>query len=425
MIVKSVALEKEFVDSLSVLSSDVPYVIVVRPRKELRGLVKNAIRKQLYLKEDASAEYAELEAYYTSMCNDPVFVAEVNRSVKAISNYLTQGMIFRFVYQSLEDYSMTQCARLSALLVSTVCGGRFVDGCDLMACEDHDGTVLVDWQKSSQQIREKCASDEMVVVSGGYGRTYDGTNVKIGRGGSDLMATAIASVLGAERIEFYTKYDGIQGIPALTYEEAAHMMSTGDSPIFPPAMWPAIKSGIPIVVKNIFAPDKTGTVISTQGTERAKGSFTGIVTDTDLVLVTVYGGGLLGSVGMSSNLFSALARKGINIRFISQSSAEYSISFAVCKEDGESAMTAISELIDDRQYLTAGDILFVNKEVSIVSVCGACMRSVPGVSGRIYTALGDAGISIIAASQGGEEFSISLVVDRADTEKAVAALKSL
>ena len=143
------------------------------------------------------------------------------------------------------------------------------------------------------------------------------------------------------------------------------------------------------------------------------------------MLITVYGSGLLGSVGISSTLFSALAKAGVNIRFISQSSAEYSISIAVRKKDSERAMSAIKGMVSSDQYLTFNDICYITKDVAIVSVCGSAMRNVPGVSGKIYSALGDAGISIIAASQGGEEFSISVVVDSGMAEKAVEVLEKV
>ena len=424
MIVKSFAPEKSLMERLPALLSGEPCIVVVRPRKELRELVKNAIQHQLYQKDDATSEYVALENYFTALCAEPSFVEEVQHTIQSISQYLTQGMIFHFAYKALEDYTMARCSQLSARLVSTLCGGRFVDGCDLMVCEEHEGNVLVDWQSSSEQIRTKCAGGS-VVVSGGYGRTSTGTNVRIGRGGSDLMATAIASVLGAERVEVLTTGDTLPGITALTYEEAAHLLSADEAPIFPPAMWPAMKSGIPVVVKKLCAATASDIVISAQGEERQQGTFTGVLVDRDTTLFTVYGSGLLGTVGLSSGLFTALARKGINIRFISQSSAEYSISFAIRRGDAAAAQQAIAGLISDTQYLQPGDILMVQREVSIVSVCGAGMRSVPGVSGKLYTALGNAGISIIAASQGGEEFSISFVVESADTDKAVAALHAL
>ena len=93
--------------------------------------------------------------------------------------------------------------------------------------------------------------------------------------------------------------------------------------------------------------------------------------------------------------------------------------------DSEKAVDAIKAMISKRQMLSFKDILVVGKEVCIVSVCGGRMRNVPGISGKVYTALGNAGISIIAASQGGEELSISIVVDASQKDAAVAALKPL
>lgn len=424
MIVKSIGIDKAVAGRVLGLGGSEPYVVVVRARKELRSLFKEAIRKQIYAKEEGDEQYRMILAYFQAMSDDPAFLEEVERTLERIKSYLHQGVIFCFDGKKLEDYVMTNCSRLCALLVTGKTGGTFVDGTDLMVCESENGQTVIDWEMSSSRIRTRCRQHPVTVVSGGYGRTNEGYTTKIGRGGTDLMTTAIASVLAAEKIEFYTTENGIQGIPEMTYEEAAHLSSTESGPLFPPAMWPAIKADIPIVVKNILNPDFPGTLISSREVIRPEGSFTGIVCSRDLSLITVYGTGLLGSVGTSSNLFTALAKAGVNIRFISQSSAEYSISIAVRKQDSVRALSAIKGMISANQYLSFNDILTLTKDVAIISVCGSAMRNVPGVSGQLYTALGDAGVSIIAASQGGEEFSISVVVESSMADRALEALSA-
>ena len=425
MIIKSIGIDKVVAGHVLELDGNRPYVVVVRARKELRTLFKEAIRKQIYEKGNAEGQYRDILDYFKAMSDDAGFLKEVETTLEGIKSYLHQGVIFCFDGKKLEDYVMTNCSRLCALLVAGKTGGSFVDGTDLMVCEIVDGKAVIDWEQSSSNIRTRCLQNPVTVVSGGYARTNDGYTTKIGRGGADIMTTAIASVLGAERIDYYTTGNGINGVPEMTYEEAAHLSSSELGPIFPPAMWPAIKADIPIVVKNILDPSFGGTLISSKEIARPEGSFTGIVCSTDLELITVYGSGLLGSVGISSTLFSALAKAGVNIRFISQSSAEYSISIAVRKKDSERAMRAIKGMVSSDQYLTFNDICYITKDVAIVSVCGSAMRNVPGVSGKIYSALGDAGISIIAASQGGEEFSISVVVDSGMAEKAVEVLEKV
>ena len=138
-------------------------------------------------------------------------------------------------------------------------------------------------------------------------------------------------------------------------------------------------------------------------------------------LLTIYGTGLLGSVGISSAIFGQLAGKGINIHFISQSLSEYSISFAVKRTDAARAEEAVRSLISER--LT--DLSYDDRAVAIVSVFGQRMKHIPGISGLVYSALGNAGVNVVAASQGGEELSISIVVDEAEAGRAREALATL
>ena len=118
-----------------------------------------------------------------------------------------------------------------------------------------------------------------------------------------------------------------------------------------------------------------------------------------------------------------MAKAKVNVRFISQTSSEYSISFAVRSKDKELALDALKALFDENPLLPLDDVVVLNQEVGIVTVFGSQMRKVPGISGQVFGKIGAAGISIIASAQGGEELSISLVLAEQDVDKAVALLK--
>ena len=139
--------------------------------------------------------------------------------------------------------------------------------------------------------------------------------------------------------------------------------------------------------------------------------------------MTVLGTGLMGQVGISSGIFSALATQGVNVRFISQSSSEYSISFAVRREDSARVVAAMENLVSGGTLLPLDDVMVLNQRVGIITLFGSRMKNVPGTSGHVYAALGAAGVNIIASAQGGEELSISLVVDEADLDRALKAVK--
>ena len=134
---------------------------------------------------------------------------------------------------------------------------------------------------------------------------------------------------------------------------------------------------------------------------------------------------MLGIPGIAARTFSAVARQGVNVLLISQASSEQSICFSV---PGSSATTVIGALEDEfagefrRRDM---DRVWALEPVAIVTVVGAGMRGTPGIAGRLFSALGNASINIIAIAQGSSECSISLVVDEADTRAAVQEIHSL
>ena len=71
------------------------------------------------------------------------------------------------------------------------------------------------------------------------------------------------------------------------------------------------------------------------------------------------------------------------------------------------------------------DRVWATDEVGIVTVVGEGMRSTPGVAGRVFTALGEKKVNVIAIAQGSSEVSISLVVSASQLKEALLALHSL
>jgi len=68
-----------------------------------------------------------------------------------------------------------------------------------------------------------------------------------------------------------------------------------------------------------------------------------VMAEDDVCVVAVVGAGMKGTPGVASRIFTAIARKGINVRMIAQGSSELNISFVVKETDGEDAVRAIHE----------------------------------------------------------------------------------
>ena len=424
MIVRSFRLRQDNITKVESLCTE-GCIAVIRPEKPVEALFKEAVKRTIIEKKTAAEEFHAINAYFAALSPDESFKEKSERMVADVSAYLSQAMYVLSDVAAVEDYVLAKCARALSEAVADAIGAPVVDGTELLICREEHGIPAVDWNLSREQISLRLKGINRAVVPGGYGRLKTGYVVRLGRGGAHLMASLIAAALGAERLESFIEADGVEGLPALTYDEMAHFCAVNASAISPTALWPLRAANIPVIIKNIHNPAFAGTLVSAEkGPDNGK-MFTGVISDSALSLITVYGTGLPGQIGMSSAIFSRLSGLGVNIRFIAQTSAEYSISFAVREEDIDKALGGLRGLFEGNPLLPMDDVLVQNKKAGTVTVFGSRMKNVPGVSAKIYETLAREGINIIASAQGGEELSISLVLSEEDIPKAVELLKAL
>ena len=411
MIVRSFYLKKQFIDNIASLC-DKDTVAVIRPERAVESMFSEAIGITIDSKKNASAQIEAIKEYFYALADAPSYREKVDAALDTVSGYLREAMYVQTDRNAIQDYVMAKCARLCAEAVCVKAQGNLLDGTELMICHS---SQHFDWAASQAQIRQRCMPGQ--IIPGGYGRLNTGYIVRVGKDGAHLMASLIGATLEAESIEFYVNGRGIQSESAMTYDEAAHYCSQEHAPFASSAVWPAKNAGIPILVKDISDPAFKGTLISSDSANS-----TAVICDRDLDLITVYGTGLLGRVGMSGAIFSCLADAHVNVRFIAQTSSEYSISFAVKSSEKDRCIYAIQSLFKENPLLPLEDVVVLNRQVGIVTVFGSRMRNVPGTSAAVFGKLGAAGINIIASAQGGEELSISLVVEADKVDEAAALL---
>ena len=397
-------------------------ILVVKSEHKVRQMFIDVLDLALRERKDTKASFAAIGTYFKGMVPaDVAFGEKVDAELKALRHYVDEGVVYRPAFETIRDYVLAKCARLCAETVHAVVGGTFVDGAEVMVCEEDQGALRVDWPTSMSRLRERTAAPGLYVLSSGYGHNPYGFSIRLGRRGEDLMAMTIAAQTG-EPAEVYVLGDKMLSIPAMTYEEAAVFCSAGDAAFAPAALLPMMKADLPILVKDLADPSCI-TVIS--GTKPASDHVvTGFVVEEGFALINVRGTGLVGKVGVSSSIFGALARGGVNIRYISQPSSEFCITVAVAAEDLPAARESLAALYNDGQ-VALDDAVDVVEDVCLFSVCGNGMKNVPGTSGRLYSALGAYGVSIISAAQGGDELTISFVIRSADRPAAEEALSIL
>jgi aspartokinase/homoserine dehydrogenase 1 len=134
---------------------------------------------------------------------------------------------------------------------------------------------------------------------------------------------------------------------------------------------------------------------------------------------------MLGVPGVAARTFGAVAATGTSVPLITQASSEQSICFAVPSEATTQVITSLENIFDRELARRDIDRVWATEEVVIVTIVGAGMRNTPGIAGKIFSALGQRGVNVIAIAQGSSEVSISLVVSAQDGEQAVMTLHEL
>jgi aspartokinase/homoserine dehydrogenase 1 len=325
------------------------------------------------------------------------------------------------------------CRIIAAALASKGLPACYVDARELIRTDDTHGNAGVIFDETYRQIRLKLgATDRVHVVTGFIASTADGVSTTLGRNGSDYTASLIGAGIEAESIEIWTDVDGVYSadpryvpdafvLPEISYREAMELSYFGAEVIHPYTMGPAVERGIPLWIKNTLQPDTPGTLIASRSSGLNQ-LITGIASVEGVALINVEGGGMVGYPGIAGRIFSALATARINIIMISQASSEHSICFVVRDSVAAEATRAIERELESEISRKKIEQLAVERDLEIVAVIGENMRGRPGISGRLFGALGDSDINVLAIAQGSSEMNISFVVPRRDREKTLRAV---
>ena len=201
-------------------------------------------------------------------------------------------------------------------------------------------------------------------------------------------------------------------------QKPSNFLTFGAKVLYTPTLHPAYQKNIPIWIKNTFNTDSPGTLISSEGGNSTESPIKGISSIDRIDLITLQGSGLPGVTGISMRLFSALARKDVNIILITQASSEYSISFAISPEDTPRALDSLRQEFHLEVEIKNIIEISVEKELSIIAIVGEKMRNTPGISANLFTSLGRNGISVIATAQGSSELNISVVIRQGSAEES-------
>ncbi len=391
-------------------------------------------KDKLYLTELEKLEKQHIDTLdeLIQPANRESVLKAVNQLLNNLKNFLHGVFLVNELTPRALDYILSFGERLSALIIShTLIDAVFVDSREIIKTDDTYGKAMVMFKETNELIQDKFADiDKTAIVSGFISSTRKGTTTTLGRGGSDYTASIIATALSVEQLQIWTDVNGFMTadpskveraypIKKLSYAEAMELSHFGAKVIFTPTIQPVIRKKIPILIKNTFEPEKAGTIIHATGNGDIKNPIKGISSIDDVTLITIQGSGLMGRTGISMRLFGALANASVNIILISQASSEYSISFAIEPEATERALKAIENEFIREISLNNSITVEVEHKLSVIAIVGENMKNTPGISAKLFNALGRNGINIVAIAQGSSELNISTVVSQRSLRKAL------
>ena len=374
------------------------------------------------------------------------FADELDRSFDELDALLASLLVLKELTPRTSDFIAARGERLSALLFAAAMEAagekaRYVDAVDVVITDGPYGgaspNLMLTDMSARKVLRPLLERGVLPVVPGFLGAVPASEDddpglvrpaATLGRGGTDLTATLMGRALGAREVLLWKDVAGIltadprvvpnaRVIPQLHAREAAELAYFGAKVLHPRALIPVAGRNIPVFVRPFGDPAAAGTEISGRRTldrypVKALSAIPG------QALVTVTGNGMLGVPGIAARTFAALFQEGISVSLISQSSSEQSICFSVPESMAKRARSRLSD--EFREEIAREEINGVEARTGLatLAVVGIGMAGHPGIAARVFRALADAKVNIVAIAQGSSELNISFVVAAADAPAA-------
>ena len=315
----------------------------------------------------------------------------------------------------------------SARLMAEYLGFRFVDAADWVKF-NMDGTV--DTEQSYRKLQEVGWLGKGIVTPGFYGVMPNGAIHTFSRGGSDITGSLAAAALDAEIYENWTDVSGIlmadprivdnpQAIPEVTYDELRELSYSGAQVLHEGSIFPVREKNIPLNIRNTNAPNDPGTIIQESfGEDHDPDRFiTGITGMKDFSIISLSKKGMSNQVGVLHKALTVLVRHNISVDYVPNGIDNVSVVVAT-----DALAPHLYTVLSEIQNEVEPDTLDVHDKIAVVAAVGRRMAYRPGISGKLFAALGEAGINIRMINQGPDELNIIFGVDNADFQTAVRVL---
>ena len=311
-------------------------------------------------------------------------------------------------------------------LLAEYLGFTFVDAAD---CVFFGLDGQIDKEKTYAAIARALSEHETILIPGFYGKLPTGRIKVMSRGGSDITGALAAAAVDADVYENWTDVSGIlmadprivdnpSPIPNITYAELRELAFMGASVLHEESIQPVKEKGIPLNIRNTNRPQDAGTMIleNIQETDRHERFITGIAGRKNFTILTLVKRNMNQSATLR-NALEILDRYHVPVEHITLGLDSFSL-VAASAALGD----ALYDVIADLKKTCRPDDVQIQDGIAMVASVGRKMPSQPGVSGRLFAALGAAGVNIRTIAQGADELSITVGVSNEQFETAIRVL---
>jgi aspartate kinase len=418
-----------------------PVVVVVSAlagvTSELRRLVEVALRRDPSQRLTALVE-RHADAVASVAPGDDVAAGRVSAMMEELERLVDGISLVHDCSPRTLDRVLSIGERASAVTISAALRARgldaiAVDAQEWIVTDDGHGEAAVDFPATEERVRRAVGELKSIpVVTGFLGGTAAGVRTTLGTGGSDYSAAVIGWALAADEVEIWTDVDGMmtgdprvvadaRPIRSIGFGEVLELSHWGARVLHPKTVRPLRERGIPLSIRNTFAPQAPGTRVDSNVGVQANGPVRGIASVDKVALVRLSGFGY-GGTPLGTRLLAALDSVQCPVLMMTQGCSDRSACVVVPETSLEDARRVIADTFALERQAGLVDEPLIDEGCAIVAVVGESMRDAPGVAGRVFAALGQAEIGVRAIAQGCSQRNISFVVQEGQAPDAIRAI---
>ena len=368
---------------------------------------------------DCSGVFEMITSRYREIARDLGLSIDLEPEFAALKAKLDNKTITQDELASRGEY-------FSARLMADFLGFQFIDAADWIKFR-FDGSVD---QETSYETLRMLVTGPGVVIPGFYGQLPDGKIKTFTRGGSDITGALAAAALDADVYENWTDVSGIlmadprivenpQTIPQVTYDELRELSYSGAQVLHEGTIFPVREKNIPLNIRNTNDPDHPGTMIREHFDVDTDPSrfLTGITGKKDFTIISLSKRGMSNQVGVLRRVLTVLERHNISVDYVPNGIDNVSVVLPT-----EAVASSLYTILGEIQKEVEPDTLDVHDQIAVVAAVGRKMAFRPGISGKIFATLGEAGINIRMINQGPDELNIIFGVENRDFRDAIRVL---